>query len=51
MIVHAFSPLSFLLYIKFAQAYQLYFGMKIGDEDKSWASHVICGTCRYNLEG
>ena len=25
--------------------------MKIGDQDKSWAPHVICGTCRSNLDG
>ena len=28
----------------------LYFGMPIGDQDKSWASHYICGSCRSNLE-
>ena len=31
---------------KFANVYDLYFGMKIGDPDKSWAPHVVCGTCR-----
>ena len=35
---------------KFAQAYERYFGMKIGDQDKNWAPHVICGTCRSNLD-
>ena len=35
---------------KFAQAYERYFGIKIGDQDKNWAPHVICGTCRSNLD-
>ncbi|XP_076799828.1 uncharacterized protein LOC143444920 [Clavelina lepadiformis] len=25
--------------------------MDIGDQDNSWAPHVICGSCRSNLEG
>ena len=25
--------------------------MKIGDQDKSWAPYVICGTCQSNLDG
>ena len=36
---------------KYWTAYKLYFGMDIGDQDKSWAPHVICGSCRSNLEG
>ena len=36
---------------KFSYAYELYFGMKIGDQDKHWAPRVICGTCRSNLDG
>lgn len=32
-------------------AYRLYFGMPMGDLDKSWAPHVICGSCRSTLEG
>ena len=32
-------------------AYRLYFGMDIGDQDKPWAPHIICGSCRSNLEG
>ena len=36
---------------KFVFAYESYFGMKIGDQDKSWLPHVICGTCRSNLDG
>ena len=35
---------------KYWTAYRLYFGMDIGDQDKSWAQHVICGSCRSNLE-
>jgi len=27
----------------------LYFGCKIGDQDKSWAPHVCCNTCATNL--
>ena len=36
---------------KFSYAYEIYFGMKIGDQDKSWAPPVICETCRSNLDG
>ena len=25
--------------------------MDIGDQDKPWAPHAICGNCRSNLEG
>ena len=32
-------------------AYRLYFGMPMGDQDKPWAPHVICGSCRSTLEG
>ena len=28
---------------KYWTAYRLYFGMDIGDQDKPWAPHVICG--------
>ena len=30
--------------------YTLYFGMDIGNQDKFWATHVICGSSRSNLE-
>ena len=30
---------------KYWSAYRLYFGMDIGNQDKSWAPHVICGGC------
>ena len=36
---------------KYCTAYRLYFGMDIGDQDKPWAPHIICGSCRSNLEG
>ncbi|XP_029451745.1 zinc finger protein 544-like isoform X3 [Rhinatrema bivittatum] len=31
------------------RAYYLYFGCKIGDQDKSWAPHICCNTCATNL--
>lgn len=31
------------------KAYHLYFGCKIGDQDKDWAPHVCCRTCAVNL--
>ena len=37
--------------IKFFIAYEAYFGMKMGDPDKSWAPHFCCGSCRSTLEG
>ena len=30
-------------------AYNAYFGMKLGDQDKKWAPHIICSTCNKNL--
>jgi hypothetical protein len=36
---------------KFCIAYQAYFGVAVGDQDKSWAPHVCCGNCRSTLEG
>jgi len=36
---------------KYYIAYDFYFGMAIGDQDKSWAPHVICGSCKSTLEG
>ena len=36
---------------KYWTAYKLYFGMDIGDQDKPWAPHTICGSCRSSLEG
>ncbi|GBN01256.1 hypothetical protein AVEN_114379-1 [Araneus ventricosus] len=31
------------------KAYHLYFGCKIGDQDKYWAPHVCCRTCAITL--
>ena len=31
------------------KAYAAYFKMKIGDEDKSWAPHIVCRSCVENL--
>ena len=36
---------------KYWTAYRLYFVLDIGDQDKPWAPHLICGSCRFNLEG
>ena len=33
------------------KAYELYFGCKIGDQDKSWAPHVCCKICAVSLRG
>ena len=35
---------------KFCEAYKAYFGVAVGDLDKSWAPHVSCGNCRSTLE-
>ena len=31
------------------QTYLAYSGMKLGDQDKSWAPHMVCKTCVENL--
>ena len=31
------------------KAYHLYFGCKIGDQDKPWAPHICCATCATQL--
>lgn len=33
------------------EAYKAYFGMPVGNQDKSWAPHVTCATCKNTLEG
>jgi len=33
-----FTPLSKI-------CYELYFGCRVGSQDKSWAPHICCGTC------
>ena len=32
-------------------AYSSYFGMTVGDQDKTWAPHVCCRSCRSTLGG
>ena len=35
---------------KFIQkAYHVYFGVQLGDQDKTWAPHVVCKTCVEHL--
>jgi len=36
---------------KIHEAYKAYFGMSIGDQDKTWAPHVTCEHCTKTLEG
>ena len=36
---------------KFFKSYEAYFGMKMGNQDKSWAPQFCCGSCRSTLEG
>jgi hypothetical protein len=36
---------------KLCVAYNAYFGIPVGDEDKTWAPHFSCGSCRSTLEG
>ena len=36
---------------KYWTGYRLYFWMDIGNQNKPWAPHVICGSFRFNLEG
>ena len=31
------------------EVYLAYFGVKLGDQDKSWAPHVVCKTCIEHL--
>nr|CAI5861869.1 unnamed protein product [Callosobruchus analis] len=31
------------------QAYLAYFGVKLGDQDKTWAPHLVCKTCTEQL--
>ena len=32
-------------------AYKAYFGMVLGDQDKTWAPHIVCKTCVESLRG
>jgi len=31
------------------RAYHAYFGVKLGDQDKTWAPHIVCKTCTEHL--
>src|ERR1044072_8547900 len=31
------------------QAYEAYFGVKLGEQDKSWAPHKVCRSCVESL--
>ena len=31
------------------KAYKLYFGIEVGDQERSWAPHVCCSTCATKL--
>lgn len=31
------------------KAYYAYFGMKLGDQEKKWAPHIVCHTCVEHL--
>jgi len=33
------------------KAYHLYFGCKLGDQDKKWAPHIVCKACAICLGG
>ena len=33
------------------KAYHLYFGCKLGDQDKKWAPHIVCKSCAIRLGG
>jgi hypothetical protein len=33
------------------EAYKAYFGVPVGDQDKSWAPHFACEYCKKTLEG
>ncbi|XP_066451739.1 uncharacterized protein [Eleutherodactylus coqui] len=36
---------------RMCEAYKAYFGMPVGDQDKTWAPHFICENCKRTLEG
>ena len=36
---------------KVCEAYKAYFGMSVGDQDKSWAPHFTCEYGKKTLEG
>ncbi|XP_076818916.1 uncharacterized protein LOC143464805 [Clavelina lepadiformis] len=42
---------SVLASVKMCEAYNAYFGMPVGDQDKPWAPHFSCDYCKKTLEG
>lgn len=37
--------------LKICEAYQAYFNIPVKSQDKKWAPHVSCNSCRYILDG
>lgn len=37
--------------LQIKKAYKLYFGCHLGDQDKSWAPHIVCSLCSVKLLG
>ena len=35
--------------MQYKKAYLAYFGVKIGDQDKAWAPHIVCEKCTEHL--
>ena len=35
--------------IRICEAYKAYFGMPVGDHEKSWGPHFVCNTCKKTL--
>jgi len=36
--------------VKMCEAYHAYFGMSVGDQEKTWAPHFSCERCKTTLE-
>ena len=36
---------------KMCEAYNSYFSMPVGDQDRTWAPHFACDYCKKTLEG
>ena len=34
----------------YCSTYKAYFGVQVGDQDKSWVPHMVCGSCGSTLE-
>ena len=42
---------SVLASAKMCEAYNSYFSMPVGDQDRTWAPHFACDYCKKTLEG